>query len=45
MTEEQIYNSIVEIENILKKYNYLTNSEQHEANLNKFIERMGSNGE
>lgn len=42
MTEEEIYNSIVEIENILKSYNYITVSEQHEQNINKFIERMGT---
>jgi len=40
MNEEQIYNSIKEIEDIIYKHEYPTKSEEHKANLTKFVDRF-----
>ena len=40
MTEEDIYNSITEIENILQKYDYKSKRQEHQDNLKKFIGRF-----
>lgn len=40
MTEAQIYDSILEIEGIIDKYNWKTKSDEHKANLEKFRGRF-----
>jgi hypothetical protein len=40
ITEEQIFNSIIEIEDIINKEKYKTKSEEHNSNLNNFINRF-----
>lgn len=40
MNEEQIFLCILEIEQIINKYKFATNSEEHRINLNKLIERL-----
>jgi len=43
MNEEQIFNCLVEIEQIFEKYQYSTKKAEHKANVNKFISRFGGN--